>query len=59
MKYEILKTIQVKNTRYEIVRQADKETIWVIKIAQSGKVSFLQPYRNLESANKGFNNVIS
>lgn len=49
----------VKRTRYEAVQEEDRpNNFWVLKVAQSGKVEFLQPAKSLERIMMFFNKTI-
>jgi len=55
MRLRIIATKQIKRTRYEAVQDTGKENkFWVLKVAQNGKVDFLQPARTEESIMKHF-----
>lgn len=59
MRFKMHATHTVKRTRYEAVEEMERPNkFWVVKIAQSGKVNFLQPARTLEQAIKFLNKTI-
>jgi hypothetical protein len=60
IRLRIIESKQIKRTRYEAVQDLGKENkYWVLKIAQSGKVDYLQPARTEEGVLKFFNKIIN
>ena len=55
MRHEIIASKMIKRTRYEIL--FDTKLYWIAKINPKGIVSFIQPYKTAEAAQREFDKV--